>query len=62
MDEREYIACGSRQIYRIQTYIASGYIGYENTGPQETWDRNYVSYLCENLDAMIQSDAWDKSQ
>jgi hypothetical protein len=43
-------------------HIASGYIGYENTGPQETWDRNYVSYLCENLDAMIQSDAWDKSQ
>ena len=43
-------------------HMAAGYITYENTGPQETWDRNYVSYLCENLDAMIQSDAWDKSQ
>ena len=41
-------------------HMTAGYIVYENTGPQETWDRNYVGYLCENLDAMIQSDAWDR--
>jgi hypothetical protein len=36
------------------------YPQYEGAGLQETWDRNYASYLCRNLDAMIQSNAWDK--
>ena len=36
--------------------------GFQNTGPQETWDRNYVRWLCENLDGMILSDAWDKAR
>jgi hypothetical protein len=50
----------SAKFTEYRPHMAAGYILYENTGLQETWDRNYVSYLCQNLDAMIQSDAWDK--
>jgi hypothetical protein len=41
-------------------WLAKGYPGYAGASSQEVWDRNYVSFLCDNLDEMIKQNAWDK--
>jgi hypothetical protein len=49
----EHMGPGASSKFRdYMPYYAAGLVGFQGSDPQETWDRNYVSYLCRNLDAM----------